>query len=154
MVFIPEMNDNFLKVLHFYGLHQIKSQSSLNKNSGFCALGIINPSLRKYSYFFRLAILSSAIWIIRLTISPPTFPLSRAVVSAPSLTSNSLAISVFIWSTALSTPGTNNSLRLLFSPISDHFSLVGLNRIFLFMCIICNRQTIKHDKCWKRRCYY
>src|SRR5690625_7034953 len=78
MVFIPEMNDNFLKVLHFYGLHQIKSQSSLKKNSGFCALGIINPSLRKYDYFRRLAILSSAIWIICLTISPPTFPLSRA----------------------------------------------------------------------------
>src|SRR5699024_12008539 len=78
--------------LHFYGLHSRderqlfkgftllwsssnKKPEFFEKNSGFCALGIIIPSLRKYDYFRRLAILSSAIWIICLTISPPTFPL-------------------------------------------------------------------------------
>src|SRR5699024_6253641 len=140
------MNDNFLKDLHFCGLHSRderqlfkgftllwsssnKKPEFFEKNSGFCALGIIIPSLRKYGYFRRLAILSSAIWIICLTISPPTFPLSRAVVSAPSWTSNSFAISVFIWSTALSASGPINSVRSLLLAISDHFSVVGLNSI-------------------------
>src|SRR5699024_2143115 len=124
--------------LHFYGLHGFderqlfkgftllwsssnKKPEFFEKNSGFCALGIIIPSLRKYGYFRRLAILSSAIWIICLTISPPTFPLSRAVVSAPSSPLNSFAISVFNWSTAFSDLGTKKSFRFLSAGgIVDH----------------------------------
>src|SRR5699024_5189826 len=72
--------------------------------------------------YLLLFILSSAILIIRLTISTPTDPFSRAVVSAPSSTSNSLAISSFIASTAFSAPVTNNSFLLLSFAFGHHSS--------------------------------
>src|SRR5690625_1632161 len=78
--------------------------------------------LKVTQHYFLLFILSSAILIMRLTISPPTDPFSRAVVSAPSSTSNSLAISSFIASTAFSAPGTNNSFLLLSFAIGNHSS--------------------------------
>src|SRR5699024_2159335 len=72
-------------------------------------------------YFRPEFIFSSAILIIRLTISPPTDPFSRAVVSSPGDTFNSVAISCFNLSTALSALGTNKSFLSLFA-IVDHSS--------------------------------
>src|SRR5690625_3659470 len=66
-----------------------------------------------------------AICTRRFVISPPTDPFAREVVSAPSCTPNSCAISVFIWFIACSAPGTTNWFELFLLLFGMIFHLLG-----------------------------